>query len=76
MLRYLERACPDYLIMFPAWFPEISAMADRFTPIYRVRLGHNTVAGADEMVVYETPWSRARERAAPCRASKGVMPDS
>ena len=76
VLRYLERACPDYLIMFPAWFPELSAMADRFTPVYRVRLDHNTVAGADEMVVYETPWSRTRERAAPCRASKGVMPDS
>ena len=21
VLRYLERACPDYLIIFPAWFP-------------------------------------------------------
>ena len=25
-----------------------------------MRLAHNTVAGADEMVVYETPWSRWR----------------
>ncbi len=64
VLRYLERTCPDYLIIFPAWFPELSAMSDRFTPVYRVRLDHNTVAGADEMVVYETPWSRGR--AGPC----------
>ena len=38
VLRYLEHACPDYLIVFPAWFPTISAMADRFHPVYRVRL--------------------------------------
>jgi hypothetical protein len=70
VLRYLARACPDYLIIFPAWFPELSAMTDRFTPIYRRRLDHNVVAGADEMVVYETPWTRSREPAAPCRATE------
>ncbi len=58
VLRYLERACPDYLIVFPAWFPRLTARADRFTPIHRVRLAHNTVAGAEEMVVYETVWAR------------------
>ena len=66
VLRYLERRCPDYLIIFPAWFPGLSAMSDRFTPIYRVRLAHNTVAGADEMVVYETIWNRWRRTALPC----------
>ena len=60
VLRYLERACPDYLIIFPAWFPALSRRADRFTPIHRVRLEHNAVAGADEMVVYETAWNRWR----------------
>ncbi len=60
VLRYLERACPDYLIIFPRWFPALSTRADRFTPIHRVRLEHNTVAGSDEMVVYETAWNRWR----------------
>ena len=60
VLRYLERACPDYLIVFPTWFPTLSARTDRFTPVHRVRLEHNTVAGADEMVVYETVWNRWR----------------
>jgi len=60
ILRYLERACPDYLIIFPAWFPALSTRADLFTPIHRVKLDHNTVAGADEMVVYETAWNRWR----------------
>jgi hypothetical protein len=66
VLRYLEQTCPDYLIVFPAWFPTIAAMADRFHPVYRVRLDHNEVAGADELVVYETAWSRWRADRQPC----------
>lgn len=77
VLRFLERSCPDYLIVFPDWFPSITAMADRFQPIYRVRLEHNEVAGADLMVVYETSWSRGRADRRPCpgglaRASRPV----
>jgi len=66
VLRYLEQACPDYLIVFPAWFPSLSARADLFTPVHRVKLQHNSVAGADEMVVYETAWNRWRAAPAPC----------
>jgi arabinofuranosyltransferase len=83
VLRYLERACPDYLIVFPAWFPRLTAMGDRFTAVERVRLARNTVAGAAEMVVYETAWSRGQPapRACPRReearrgpGSRGVGP--
>ncbi len=66
VLRYLEHACPDYLIVFPAWFPTISEMAERFRPVYRVRLDHNEVAGAAELVVYETAWNRWRADRRPC----------
>jgi arabinofuranosyltransferase len=66
VLRYLEHACPDYLIVFPAWFPALSTMAERFHPVYRVKLAHNEVAGAAEMVVYETAWSRWRADRRPC----------
>jgi hypothetical protein len=66
VLRYLEHACPDYLIVFPAWFPALSEMADRFRPVYRVRLDRNEVAGADELVVYETAWNRWRPDRQPC----------
>jgi arabinofuranosyltransferase len=68
VLRYLEAACPDYLIVFPEWFPAL-ANDDHFAAIYRVRLPHNTVAGADEMVVYETVWNRWRPSPRPCAAS-------
>jgi hypothetical protein len=66
VLRYLEQSCPDYLIIFPAWFPTISSMTEQFEPVYRVRLEHNEVAGADELVVYEARWSRWRADRRPC----------
>jgi arabinofuranosyltransferase len=67
ILRYLERACPDYLIVFPSWFPELSGRTELFTPVYRVRLDDNLVAGADEMVVYETVWNRWKPGRQSCR---------
>jgi len=74
VLRYLERTCPDYLIVFPAWFPTISAMTDHFEPVYRVRLPHNTVSGADELVVYEARWSRWRADRSPCPGALARRP--
>jgi hypothetical protein len=74
VLRYLEHTCPDYLIVFPAWFPAISRMTDRFRPLYRVRLEHNEVAGADEMAVYETAWSRWRPDRQPCPGALARAP--
>ena len=50
--RYLTERCPGHVIVFPAWFPRMTARRDLLEPVYRVRLDHNTVAGADEMVVY------------------------
>jgi hypothetical protein len=73
VLRFLDRQCPDYLIIFPAWFPAISTMTDRFTPIYQVKLEQHRVAGADLMVVYETAWNRWSPSPRPCPSSpKGV----
>ena len=53
VIRYVEETCPEYLIIFPAWFPRLSAMPARYRAVYSVRLEHNLVAGADTMVVYE-----------------------
>lgn len=66
VLRYLEKVCPDYLIIFPDWFPELARRTDRFTPLYPVKLEQNRVAGADLMVVFETAWSRWRTSREPC----------
>jgi hypothetical protein len=69
VLRYLRQSCPDYLIVFPAWFPALSGRRDLFTPVHRVKLEHNTVAGADEMVVYQTTWNRWGQAPEPCPAT-------
>ena len=52
VIRYLAETCPDHVIIFPAWFPQLSSRTDLLEPRYRVRLDRNEVSGADEMVVY------------------------
>jgi hypothetical protein len=52
IIRYLAEHCPDYLIVFPTWFPQLTARRESLQPIYRVRLERNEVAGGSEMVVY------------------------
>jgi hypothetical protein len=50
--RYVEQHCPDYVVIFPTWFPGLAARRDLLTPIYAVRLARNEVSGGPEMVVY------------------------
>jgi arabinofuranosyltransferase len=52
ILDYVRETCPDYVIVFPSWFPELAARRELVEPIYRVRLERNEVSGAAEMVVY------------------------
>ena len=52
VIRYLSETCPDHVVIFPEWFPKLAARDDMLDAIYRVRLEHNLVSGADEMVVY------------------------
>jgi arabinofuranosyltransferase len=52
VIRYVTETCPDYVIIFPDWFPELTGRLTLLAPIYRVRLERNEVAGAAEMVVY------------------------
>ncbi len=72
VLRYLEQRCPDYLVIFPEWFPTLAARADLFRPLTRVRLARNVVAGADEMVVYETVWNRWARTPTACPGRAGA----
>ena len=52
VMEYVAETCPEYVIIFPAWFPRLAASRETLEPIYRIRLEHNEVAGAAEMVVY------------------------
>jgi hypothetical protein len=52
VIRFVSETCPDYVIVFPAWFPRLAARADLLEPVYRVRLARVEVSGGPEMVVY------------------------
>ena len=52
VLRFVVDACPDYIVIFPDWFPRLAARADLLEPLTRVRLERVQVVGAPEMVVY------------------------
>ncbi len=57
ILRFLAEHRPDYLVVFPSWFPELVATSG-FAPRYRVEIPDNITMGGDELVVYATPWTR------------------
>jgi len=50
--RYVIERCPDFVIIFPTWFPQLSARRDLLSPIYSIKLERNEVSGGPEMVVY------------------------
>jgi hypothetical protein len=52
IIRFVTEVCPDYVIVFPAWFPELTARADLLEPVHRVALSHVEVAGGPEKIVY------------------------
>jgi hypothetical protein len=52
VIRFVNEVCPDYVIVFPAWFPQLTARADLLEPLHRVALARVEVAGGPEMVVY------------------------
>jgi len=52
VIRYVTEQCPDYVIVFPAWFPRLSGRTDLLEPVHRVRLDRWEVTGGPEMVVY------------------------
>jgi hypothetical protein len=50
--RFVLESCPDYVIIFPTWFPRLAARADLLEALHRVRLERVEVSGGPEMVVY------------------------
>ena len=52
VIDFVSRTCPDFVIVFPDWFPDLTARRSLLEPIYAVRLTRNVVAGGPEMVVY------------------------
>ena len=63
LLAAVARRQPDYLVIFPSWFPSL-AQDSRFRPVYGLPIQGNITMGGDEIVVYETPWTRYPLRSA------------
>lgn len=61
MITAIAERRPDYLVIFPSWFPGVVANP-MFRPVYGLKISGNITMGGDELVVYETPWTRYRVR--------------
>lgn len=56
-LALIEAARPDYVVIFPTWYPDVMKAPDRFTEVHRIVIAHNLVAGYSVMVVLRTAWA-------------------
>lgn len=59
---YLAVSRPDYLVVFPSWFPGLLGTEVSFTPIREFVIDGNIALGGDRIVVYTTPWTRQELR--------------
>jgi hypothetical protein len=53
---------PDYLIVYPRWFPEITADAARFPPLAVREVPGNITLAGDRLTLHATPWTRRLPR--------------
>jgi hypothetical protein len=60
VFQFLEQRRPDYLAIFPRWYPELATRGDLFTPVFGVSLPDNITCGDETMVVYRARWREQR----------------
>lgn len=59
---WIEEVKPEFIILYPRWFPLLEADPARFPVLERFSIPNNVAMGGDELVVYATPWTRDRLR--------------
>ena len=57
MLEAIASRRPDYIAIFPAWLPAVDKSPE-FQRVYDLTIENNRTMGANELVVYRTPWTR------------------
>jgi hypothetical protein len=57
MLAALARRQPDYLVIFPTWFPAVDHLPG-FRLLQRFEVPNNVTMGGDQIGIYATPWTR------------------
>lgn len=58
LLLYLEEKRPDYLVVFPRFYPRL-VQSPGFEPVQVFRVRDNVTMAGDELVVFKTPWCKA-----------------
>ncbi len=58
MQRFLVERRPDYLVVFPSWYPALVASGTGFEPLYAFDVPDNITLAGDRLLVFKTPWSR------------------
>ncbi len=58
LLTHLERERPDYLVVFPRWFPRLTAEGSPFQRLLLLEIPDNITMGDDRLMVLATPWTR------------------
>jgi len=56
-LRFLEERRPDYLVVFPQWFPRLVAEGSPFRVLKSFPIEDNITMGGSEIAVLGTPWT-------------------
>jgi hypothetical protein len=57
-LGFSQATKPDYVAIFPGWYPDISGRPDLFHEIHRVEISDNRVSAGSVLILYSTPWTR------------------
>jgi hypothetical protein len=58
MREILAEHRPDYLIVFPEWFPGLLSPESGFVPEYVLENPDNRTMGGSRLVAFSTPWTR------------------
>ncbi len=65
VLRILDETKPDYLVIFPGWYPGLEQLNSGFAPLYELEIQANIALGESRIVLYKTPWTRFPLREVP-----------
>lgn len=64
VLRILRETEPDYLVIFPGWYPGLEELDPGFERLFELEVRANIALGGNSIVVYKTPWTRYPLRSA------------
>ena len=58
LLQYLGKKKPEYLVIFPRYYPRLSRNKTVFKEVFQARLARNTICYGNLMVVFQCDWSK------------------